>query len=287
MAASATGGVLPGLRLMMFGGEAVPVEQVRRFARLTGKRVRLVNHYGPTEASAASAPPPSPPWMALAWKAATCPSASPCPACAPMCWTATCSWRRAAWRASWPSAARAWRPATAMPALTAERFVADPYCGQEHGRMYRSGDLARWNSDGSPYSAGATTRSSCAARIELGEVESALLACDGVQAAVATVLEVAPGDKRLVAYFVGSGLTGAALRAALAARLPDAMLPAIFERLQALPRPATARSTGGPVQPPYAGAARAGGAQHRRAGNRHGTAHALAVWQGNCWAAKA
>lgn len=235
-AASATGSVLPGLRLMMFGGEAVPVEQVRRFARLTGKRVRLVNHYGPTEATVCATTFSTVDGAGL--EGSDLPIGQPLPGVRAYVLDRH---QRLAPRGvagelaiGGAGVAAGYRHA---PALTAERFVADPYCGQEHGRMYRSGDLARWNSDGSLQFLGRRDHQVKlrGVRIELGEVESALLACDGVQAAVATVLEVAPGDKRLVAYFVGPGVTGAALRADLAARLPDAMLPAIFERLQALP----------------------------------------------------
>lgn len=235
-AGNATGSVLPGLRLMMFGGEAVPVEQVRRFARLTGKRVRLCNHYGPTEATVCATTFSSVDGAGL--EGSDLPIGQPLPGVrayvldrhlqlAPRGVAGELAIGGAGVAAGYHHA----------PELTAERFVPDPYAPQPGARIYRSGDLARWNSDGSLQFLGRRDHQVKlrGVRIELGEVESALLACDGVQAAVATVLEVAPGDKRLVAYFTGPGVTAAALRSDLAARLPDAMLPAIFERLEALP----------------------------------------------------
>ena len=235
-AASAAGGVLPGLRLMMFGGEAVPLEQVRRFARLTGGRVRLFNHYGPTEATVCATTFATVDGAGLA--GSDLPIGRPLPGVrayvldrhlqlAPRGVAGELAIGGAGVAAGYRHA----------PELTAGRFIADPHSPDAGARAYRSGDLARWNSDGSLQFLGRRDHQVKlrGVRIELGEVESALLACDGVQAAVATVLDVAPGDRRLLAYFVGPGVTGAALRAQLAARLPDAMLPALFERLEALP----------------------------------------------------
>ncbi|MFC7931591.1 amino acid adenylation domain-containing protein [Streptomyces cinereoruber] len=120
-------------------------------------------------------------------------------------------------------------------ALTAERFVADPY-GAPGSRMYRTGDLARLRADGEiEYLGRADDQVKIRGfRIELGEVESALAAAGGVGAAAVVVREDTPGVKRLVGYVTGTA-DPAAIREELAAGLPDYMVPAAVVVLDALP----------------------------------------------------
>ncbi|MBV9678562.1 MAG: amino acid adenylation domain-containing protein, partial [Acidobacteriaceae bacterium] len=125
------------------------------------------------------------------------------------------------------------------PALTAERFVANPY-GAPGARMYRTGDLARWRADGNIEYLG---RSDFQVkirgfRIELGEIEAKLAACPGVREAVVIAREDQPGDKRLVAYVVaheGVELQAEALRQQLSTVLADYMVPAAYVELEQLP----------------------------------------------------
>ncbi|CAM5497054.1 D-alanine--D-alanyl carrier protein ligase [Streptomyces californicus] len=121
------------------------------------------------------------------------------------------------------------------PSLTAERFVADPF-GAEGARMYRTGDLVRWTADGVLEYIGRTDFQVKVRgfRIELGEVESALNGVTGVTGATAVVREDRPGDRRLVAYYVGD-VEPAAVRAQIAAGLPDYMVPAALMALDELP----------------------------------------------------
>ncbi|MGW3801431.1 non-ribosomal peptide synthetase [Streptomyces clavifer] len=124
-------------------------------------------------------------------------------------------------------------------ALTASRFVADPY--DRGGRMYRTGDLVRWTADGQlVYVSRVDDQVKLRGfRIEPGEIEAALTALPGVAAACAAVREDRPGDRRLVVYTVPApgapGPDWAEVRAHLAATLPDHMVPSAHVRLDALP----------------------------------------------------
>ncbi|UXY24910.1 amino acid adenylation domain-containing protein (plasmid) [Streptomyces cynarae] len=125
------------------------------------------------------------------------------------------------------------------PALTAERFVPDPF-GPPGSRRYRSGDLAREEPDGTLDFIGRIDDQVKIRgyRVELGEVQSVLAAQPGVRDAAAVVREYGPGDLRLVAYVVpedAAGPDSEALRAALARHLPAYMVPASIVVLDALP----------------------------------------------------
>src|SRR6185369_5543467 len=132
----------------------------------------------------------------------------------------------------------------ARPDLTAERFLPDPTDpmtgepgGNPGGRVYRTGDLARRRPDGAIEYLGRTDHQVKirGVRIELGEIEAALVALPGVREAVVIAREDRPGDRRLVAYFVGELAGDVSLRDQLRQRLPEAMLPAAFVHLAALP----------------------------------------------------
>jgi amino acid adenylation domain-containing protein len=121
-------------------------------------------------------------------------------------------------------------------ALTAERFVPDPFSPRPGARMYRTGDRVRWTGEGALEFLGRADGQVKIRgfRIEPGEVESALSGCPGVREARVIVREDAPGERLLVAYVVG-GAADDALRAHLRRTLPDYMLPGAFVAMEALP----------------------------------------------------
>ncbi|MFC5993493.1 amino acid adenylation domain-containing protein [Pseudonocardia hispaniensis] len=125
------------------------------------------------------------------------------------------------------------------PALTAERFVADPF-GAPGARMYRTGDLVRWNDDGQLDFLGRTDDQVKIRgyRVEPGEIASVLAEHpDITQAAV--VATGSGASARLVGYVVAAGPSGPAvpedLRAHAAARLPGYMVPAALVAVDRLP----------------------------------------------------
>ena len=121
-------------------------------------------------------------------------------------------------------------------ALTAERFVPDPF-GGNGDRLYRTGDLARWRADGVIEYVGRADHQVKIRgfRIELGEIEARLLEQRGVRAAVVVAREGRTG-RQLIAYASGEpALDGRALRDALAAMLPDYMVPSTIVVLEQLP----------------------------------------------------
>ncbi|MEW2067868.1 amino acid adenylation domain-containing protein [Streptomyces sp. NPDC007346] len=120
-------------------------------------------------------------------------------------------------------------------ALTAERFVADPY-GAPGARMYRSGDLARWSADGTLHYLGrADSQVSLRGfRIETAEIEAVLRIRGGARSAAVLLREDLPTGPGLVAYTTGD-VPGRALREACAATLPAPMVPSAFVGLERLP----------------------------------------------------
>ncbi|WP_406353992.1 amino acid adenylation domain-containing protein [Streptomyces sp. NBC_00658] len=221
------------LRLVVCSGEALPAELARRFHRTLGQ-AELENLYGPTEASVDVTRWSSrPDWTGPALPIGT-PIANtrtyvldarllPAPIGVP-----------GELHLGGVQLARGYG---GRPGLTADRFVPDPF-GPPGSRLYRTGDIARWNAEGRIEYLGRADHQVKVRgfRIELGEIEAALLAVNGITQAVAIVREDQPGDRRIVAYLTGERAPSVGeLRTALGERLPDHMIPAAYVVLDALP----------------------------------------------------
>ncbi|WP_122630819.1 non-ribosomal peptide synthetase, partial [Pseudomonas viridiflava] len=127
------------------------------------------------------------------------------------------------------------------PEMTAERFLRDPFHNNPEARMYRSGDLARWNADGTLEYLGRNDDQVKirGVRIELGEIEAQLSQLPGIEEALVVAREDEPDQPRLVGYFTEqadvANLNVGELRTALLAVLPGYMVPSALVRLDAWP----------------------------------------------------
>jgi amino acid adenylation domain-containing protein len=138
-----------------------------------------------------------------------------------------------------------------QPELTAERFVPDPWGGEDGTRLYRTGDLGKWLGDGTiDFARRQDDQVKIRGfRIELGEIEALLREYDGVRDAVVTAREESTGEKRLVAYYTvaraeetaeGADTARTAvnpedLRGYLLVRLPEYMVPAAYVCMDRFP----------------------------------------------------
>ena len=144
------------------------------------------------------------------------------------------------------------------PALTAERFLPDPFGETPGARLYRSGDLARRRLDGGLEYVGRADHQVKVRgfRVELGEIEATLARDPGLREAVVLAREDRPGDVRLVAYLVlreGAEHSSADLRRHLRQTLPDYMVPSAFVVLEALPLTANGKLDRDALPAPGAG----------------------------------
>ena len=122
------------------------------------------------------------------------------------------------------------------PDLTAGAFIPDPFSPAPGSRMYKTGDLARYRPDGNIEFLGRADEQVKirGARIEPGEIEAVLRQLPTVREAIVLAREDRPADKRLVAYVVADTTSGD-LRRHLRDRLPESFMPAAIVLLEALP----------------------------------------------------
>ncbi|CAH4936363.1 TPA: enterobactin non-ribosomal peptide synthetase EntF [Klebsiella pneumoniae] len=231
------------LRRVFCSGEALPTELCREWERLTG--APLHNLYGPTEAAVDVS------WYPACGSELAAVTGSSVPIGWPV-WNTGLRILDAAMRPVPPGVAgdlyltgiQLAQGYLGRPDLTASRFIADPFAPGE--RMYRTGDVARWLTNGAVEYLGRSDDQLKirGQRIELGEIDRVMSALPDVAQAVshACVFNQAAatgGDARqLVGYLVsdsGLPLDTAALKARLAEQLPPHMVPVVLMQLAELP----------------------------------------------------
>ncbi|MYW03142.1 non-ribosomal peptide synthetase [Streptomyces sp. SID3343] len=148
-------------------------------------------------------------------------------------------------------------------ALTAERFLPDPFAPGRAGRMYRTGDLARCREDGAFEFCGRSDRQVKIRgyRIEPGEIEAVLNARPEVAEAVVAVFGTAVGGKRLVGYAVPAGdarVTASTMRTWLRERLPAHMVPGTCLVLDRMPHDPNGKPDRNALTPPWSSRDRLG-----------------------------
>ncbi|MCP5425323.1 MAG: amino acid adenylation domain-containing protein [Gammaproteobacteria bacterium] len=232
-----------GLRHLLFGGEAVDPRWVRRVLA-SGPPERLLHVYGPTENTTFSTWHPV---RTLADDALTVPIGRPIANTS--CYVLDADRQPAPVGVTgelYLGGAGLARGYLRRPALTAERFVPDPFASEPGARLYRTGDQVRYRPDGSIEFLGRTDFQVKIRgfRVEPGEVESALLAHPQVAQALVLARPDAVGAQQLIAYVVPQGdrsIDSAEWRHYLATLLPKYMMPAAFVSLPEFPLNANAK----------------------------------------------
>jgi amino acid adenylation domain-containing protein len=232
--------VLPK-KYLILGGEALSLDLAKRVLNLAGKKCEVINHYGPTETTIGSLTYNLSEngfhRQALASVPIGCPVANtetyvldqhlkPVPVGVP-----------GELYIGGKGLARAYLN---QPEQTAERFVPHPFSTDSGARLYMTGDLVRYLSDGNIEYIGRVDHQLKIRgfRVELGEIEATLAGHPKVRQSVVVGWENAPGDVRLAAYVVPSlqpWPTVDELREFLKIELPDYMIPSAFVMLKTLP----------------------------------------------------
>ena len=232
------------LRLVVIGGEAALPQRVEQWRRTAGTRVRLLNTYGPTEATVAATmadltdPDESGKAVAIGRPIRNVRAyvldgrQTPVPIGVP-----------GELYLAGAGIARGYRNKSAA---SGDGFSPDPFAEASGALGYRTGDRARFRPDGALEFLGRLDDQVKIRgfRVEPAEVERCLMQHPQVTESAVVAAEDAPGDRRLIAYWAGPAGTDLAarpLREFLAERLPDYMIPAAFVRLERLPRGSTGK----------------------------------------------
>ncbi len=232
--------VPPALRLVILGGEKASPQAYATWHKFAGNRVRVVNTYGPAEASIVATtyepklqPGDNPPAVlpigrpvANARVYLLDPYLNPVPVGVP-----------GELHIGGLGVAQGYLN---LPELTEEKFIADIFSDDTSARLYKTGDLARYLPSGDIEFLGRRDNQVKIRgfRVEPGEIESVLAKHLGVQDAAVILREDATGNKRLVGYVVRNqreAVTESELRRHVQTRLPEYMVPSEFVFLQSMP----------------------------------------------------
>ncbi len=230
----------PSLRLVIIGGEKALPERLKAWQEYVRQRVRLMNNYGPTEATIGA--------TIYDCSAANSPSTE-VPIGRPISNVQLYILNREQQPVPIGVPGEIYiggdglaRGYLNRPALTQEQFISNPFSNQPSSRLYKTGDLARYLPDGNIEYLGRIDNQVKIRgfRVELGEIETALSTHPKVETVAVIDREDIPGDKRLVAYIVSkkdeiNQVSAKGMRNYLADHLPDYMIPSAFVTLPALP----------------------------------------------------
>jgi amino acid adenylation domain-containing protein len=231
------------LRLVIIGGERAMPEPLSVWANKVGSRVRLVNTYGPTEATIVATTHD----LTTSRKSEMDRREVPIGRAINNVQTYILDHHMRPVPIGVPgqlhiAGAGIARGYLNRPDITSQKFIANPFNGDGHDRLYKSGDLARYLADGSIEFCGRVDNQVKihGFRIELGDIESAAAGCPAIRGLVVLVREDVPGDKRLVAYVVlASGINRAdvaqEVKDFLRRKLPAQMMPSVFIALDEFP----------------------------------------------------
>ncbi len=229
------------LRLVIVGGDTLEKETLKKWQQSKLKDVRILNAYGPTETIITAATYDIPSDFSDDESRSRVPIGRPranrlfyvldkngglCPVGVP-----------GELHIGGTALARGYLK---QPGLTGERFISNPFADSEKDRLYRSGDLVRFRSDGQLEFLGRVDDQVKVRgfRIELGEIEAALSEHPQLEKVIVLARPDAKNQKQLTAYFTagGDGKPGAAaLREFLKSKLPEYMLPSFFVAVDAMP----------------------------------------------------
>ena len=231
----------PSIRVVLIGGERALRQPLVTWLERVGRGVRLVNTYGPTEATVAST------MCDLSHEPATALDLREVPIGHAIRNTQVYVLDEhlqpvpiGAHGQLYVGGAGLARGYLERPDLTAAQFIPNPFSKGPGSRLYKTGDMARWRSDGNLEYLGRIDYQAKLRgfRIELGEIEAVLGTHPAIREAVVVFREDLPGDKRLVAFLVAeprTNLTSSDVRDFVKTRLPEYMVPSAFVELDALP----------------------------------------------------